>query len=111
MPAYIGLFLSADGDPLFLQVKLAVPSVLEPHVSITDPFPEAGERRRGPAPDAGEQRPAARLRRGGRPTLLRAATARHDVSADLTAMNRKQLTRYAEACGHAHAHARTGDRR
>ncbi len=39
MPAYVGLFMSADNDPLFLQVKLAVESVLKPFVAVDDEFP------------------------------------------------------------------------
>jgi uncharacterized protein (DUF2252 family) len=113
MPAYVGLLLSADGDPLFLQVKTAVASVLEPHVSITDPFPEAGER-----VVVGQRL----MQAAGDPLLGWApgGEGRHSyvrqlrdmkVSADLTAMSPKQLTRYAETCGQvlALAHARTGD--
>ena len=44
MPAYVGLFMSADNDPLFLQVKLAVDSVLKPFVAVADDFPHPGER-------------------------------------------------------------------
>jgi uncharacterized protein (DUF2252 family) len=113
MPAYVGLFLSADGDPLFLQVKTAVASVLEPHVSITDPFPEPGER-----VVVGQ-----RLMQGAGDPLLGWASGgegRHfyvrqlrdmKVSVDLTTMSHKQLTSYADFCGQvlALAHARTGD--
>ena len=38
MPTYVGLCVSADGDPLFLQVKAAVDSVLEPNVSSANPY-------------------------------------------------------------------------
>jgi uncharacterized protein (DUF2252 family) len=113
MPAYVGLLLSADGDPLFLQVKMAVASVLAPHVSIIDPFSDAGER-----VVVGQRL----LQAGGDPLLgwLSDGAGRQfyvrqlrdmNVSADLTTMSHKLLTRYAEACGRvlAHAHARTGD--
>ena len=113
MPAYFGLFLSADGDPLFLQIKLAVASVLEPHVSITDGFTDAGER-----VVVGQ-----RLMQAGGDPLLGWVTGEDGrqfyvrqlrdmkLSVDLTAMSHKKLTRYADACGQvlAHAHARTGD--
>jgi len=113
MPAYVGLFLSADGDPLFLQVKTAVASVLEPHVSIADPFSEPGER-----VVVGQRL----MQAAGDPLLGWVSGDGGDhyyvrqlrdmkVSADLTKMSPKQLCRYAEACGKvlAHAHARTGD--
>jgi len=113
MPAYVGLFLSADGDPLFLQVKTAVASVLEPHVSIADPFSEPGER-----VVVGQRL----MQAAGDPLLGWVSGDSGDhyyvrqlrdmkVSADLTKMSPKQLCRYAEACGKvlAHAHARTGD--
>jgi uncharacterized protein (DUF2252 family) len=113
MPAYVGLLLSADGDPLFLQVKMAVASVLAPHVPITDPFSHAGER-----VVVGQRL----LQAGGDPLLgwISDGAGRQfyvrqlrdmNVSADLTTMSHKVLTRYAEACGRvlAHAHARTGD--
>ena len=113
MPAYVGLFLSADGDPLFLQVKMAVASVLEAHVSTANAFPEAGER-----VVVGQRL----MQAAGDPLLGWVETpAGRDfyvrqlrdmkVSADLTTMSHKKLTQYAEACGLvlAHAHARTGD--
>jgi uncharacterized protein (DUF2252 family) len=112
MPAYVGLFLSADNEPLFLQAKLAVGSVLEPHVTITDPFGDPGER-----VVVGQ-----RLMQAAGDPLLGWTTSGDShyyvrqlrdmkVSADLTTMSAGHLTRYAEACGRvlAHAHSRTGD--
>ncbi len=113
MPAYVGLFLSADGDPLFLQVKAAVASVLEPHVSLDDPFSEPGER-----VVVGQRL----MQAAGDPLLgwVSPDDSHHfyvrqlrdmKVSADLTKTVSKRLIRYADACGRvlAHAHARTGD--
>jgi uncharacterized protein (DUF2252 family) len=113
MPAYVGLFLSSDGDPLFLQVKAAVASVLEPHVSIADSFSEPGER-----VVVGQRL----MQTAGDPLLgwVTGDAGQHfyvrqlrdmKVSADLTKMSPKMLVRYADACGRvlAHAHARTGD--
>jgi uncharacterized protein (DUF2252 family) len=113
MRAYVGLFLSADGDPLFLQVKMAVASVLERHVPTSNAFSDAGER-----VVVGQRL----MQAAGDPLLgwVSGQAGRHfyvrqlrdmKVSADLTTMTHKKLTRYAEACGQvlAHAHARTGD--
>jgi uncharacterized protein (DUF2252 family) len=114
MPAYVGLYMSADGDPLFLQVKAAVDSVLEPHVSIADPPSDPGER-----VVLGQRL----MQAAGDPLLGRVANddgGTHfyvrqlrdmKVSADLTKMSPKRLQEYAGACGQvlAHAHARTGD--
>jgi len=112
MPAYVGLFLSADNEPLFLQAKLAVGSVLEPHVTITDPYADSGER-----VVVGQ-----RLMQAAGDPLLGWTTSGDShyyvrqlrdmkVSVDLTTMSSGHLTRYAEACGRvlAHAHSRTGD--
>jgi uncharacterized protein (DUF2252 family) len=44
MPAYVGLGLTADNDPLFLQVKRAVESVLKPFVAVDNPPAHEGER-------------------------------------------------------------------
>ena len=114
MPAYVGLYMSADGDPLFLQAKAAVGSVLEPHVSIAERFAEPGER-----VVVGQRL----MQAAGDPLLGWVAGGeggRHfyvrqlrdmKVSADLTRMGPKELNRYTDACGQvlAHAHARTGD--
>ncbi len=113
MPAYVGLFLSADGDPLFLQVKAAVASVLEPHVRIDTPPVEAGERvvvGQRLLQAAGDPLLGWVSGPGGQQFYVRQLRDMK-VSADLTTMSRKQLIQYASACGTvlAHAHARTGD--
>ena len=113
MPAYVGLLLSADGDPLFLQVKAAVASVLEPHVSIADPFSTAGERvvvGQRLMQAAGDPLLGPGSGAAGRSYYVRQLRDMK-LSVDLTTMSRKQLIRYAELCGEvlAHAHARTGD--
>ena len=113
MPAYVGLLLSADGDPLFLQVKMAVASVLEPHVTISDPLPATGERvvvGQRLMQAAGDPLLGWVSGDGGRHYYVRQLRDMK-VSIDLTLMNHKQLARYAGACGQvlAHAHARTGD--
>ncbi len=113
MPAYFGLLLSADGDPLFLQVKMAVASVLEPHVSIADPFSVAGERvvvGQRLMQAAGDPLLGWTSGSEGRSYYVRQLRDMK-LSVDLTAMSRKQLVRCAEVCGQvlAHAHARTGD--
>ena len=113
MPAYVGLLLSADGDPLFLQVKMAVASVLEPHVSITDPFSTAGERvvvGQRLMQAAGDPLLGPGSGAAGRSYYVRQLRDMK-LSVDLTVMSRNQLIRYAELCGEvlAHAHARTGD--
>ena len=109
MPAYVGLLLSADGDPLFLQVKMAVDSVLEAHVSPANTFPDHGER-----VVVGQRL----MQAAGDPLLgwVTGEAGRHfyvrqlrdmKVSADLTTMSHKMLTRYAEAavrCSHTHTH-------
>lgn len=113
IPAYVGLLLSPDGEPLFLQVKMALRSVLEPHVAIADPFADPGER-----VVVGQRL----MQAAGDPLLGAVATTEGHhyyvrqlrdmkVSADLSRMTAKRLSRYAGACGAvlAHAHARTGD--
>ena len=44
MPAYVGLAMTADDDPLFLQLKMAVRPVVAPFVHVDDAFPDEGER-------------------------------------------------------------------
>jgi uncharacterized protein (DUF2252 family) len=113
LPAYVGLFLSADGEPLFLQVKAAVASVLEPFVAIAEPFRDPAER-----VVIGQRL----MQTAGDPLLGWAAgDADHHyyvrqlrdmkLSADLTTMQPTELVRFSEICGRvlAHAHARTGD--
>ncbi len=113
MPTYVGLYMSADNDPLFLQVKLAVESVLKPFVAVDEQF--AHPRRAGgdrPTTHAGRQRPAARLGDGPRRrALLRPATRDMKLSFDVTKMKPSQVAQYADACAQvlARSHSRTGD--
>jgi uncharacterized protein (DUF2252 family) len=87
--------------------------VLERHVPTSNAFSDAGER-----VVVGQRL----MQAAGDPLLgwVSGQAGRHfyvrqlrdmKVSADLTTMTHKKLTRYAEACGQvlAHAHARTGD--
>ena len=79
--AFIVLLQGRDaGDPLFLQIKEATASVLEPHLPH-EPLPAARRARgAGSADDAGSQRHLPRLDQGpGRPPpLLLAPAARHE---------------------------------
>jgi uncharacterized protein (DUF2252 family) len=116
--AWIALLLGRDdGDPLFLQVKEAGPSVLEPF-SGASRFAHHGER-----VVAGQ-----RLTQAAGDVLLGWLTAegldgrRRDFyvrqlwdgkgSADIEAMDAATMATYAQLCGWtlARAHARTGDR-
>ena len=104
-----------DGDPLFLQLKEAQPSVLEPYSTKSRSVNRA-TRGRGTAPDAGRERHHARMdphrgprRRGAR--LLRASA----LGLEAVAQRRTDvagLELYGEMCGWtlARAHARSGDR-
>lgn len=117
--AFIALLLGRDqGDPLFLQVKEAGPSVLEPFVGAS-PFPHHGQR-----VVAGQ-----RLTQAAGDVLLGWLTAegldgkRRDFyvrqlwdgkgSAEIESMGPEAMAGYAGLCGWslARAHARTGDRR
>ena len=113
MPAYMGLYMSADGDPLFLQVKLAVDSVLTPFVAIDQPLPHAGER-----VVVGQ-----RLMQVAGDPLLGWTTGTGQehfyvrqlrdmkLSFDVTTMKPSRVVEYADLCAQvlARAHSRTGD--
>ncbi len=101
---------------MFLQVKAAVDSVLEPNVPNANPFAEPGER-----VVVGQRL----MQAAGDPLLgwVAGGVGGHHfyvrqlrdmkVSADLTRIGPGGLNRYTQACGQvlAHAHARTGDPR
>jgi uncharacterized protein (DUF2252 family) len=107
------LLLDRDRDePLFLQIKEAVPSALEPHVapgaySHQGERVVQGQRLMQAAPDIflgwsqGQTAPQYYWRHF------------HDRSraVDVSAMDPNQLNRYADVCGWtlAHSHARSGD--
>lgn len=100
------------GEPLFLQVKEAMASVLEDHLPASE-FENAGER-----VVTGQ-----RLMQASTDVFLGWSQSQrdhqyywrqfHDMkgSADVAAMNPDQLMRYGAVCGWtlAHAHARSGD--
>ncbi|WP_030725628.1 DUF2252 domain-containing protein [Streptomyces sp. NRRL S-237] len=111
---FIVLLLGRDADdPLFLQIKEAVPSVLQWHL------PDDGHEHQGHRVVAGQRRmqaagdiflgwttgPAGRHFYGRQLRDMKG-------SADVAGMPPGLLTRYAELCGTAlaRAHARTGDR-
>lgn len=111
---FIVLLLGRDADdPLFLQIKEAVPSVLQDHL------PDDGHDHEGHRVVAGQRR----MQAAGDIFLgwTTGAAGRHfygrqlrDMkgSAELAGMPPGLLARYAELCGRAlaRAHARTGDR-
>jgi uncharacterized protein (DUF2252 family) len=108
----IALFMAADDDPLFLQIKEAHASVLEPYAgkSLHDNHGErvvVGQRLMQSASDSflgwGEGRE-------GRHFYVRQLRDMKQ-SADIDSMDDKVLRRYAEICGWAlaRAHARSGD--
>jgi len=108
----IALFMAADDDPLFLQIKQAHPSVLEPYAgkSLHDNHGQrvvVGQRLMQSASDMflGWSQAYA-----GRHYYVRQLRDMK-LSADIDSMDDKLLRRYAEVCGWAlaRAHARTGD--
>jgi uncharacterized protein (DUF2252 family) len=113
MPAYVGLYMSADNDPLFLQVKRAVESVLKQFVTIDDPPTHQGER-----VVVGQ-----RLMQVAGDPLLGWTTPSGDqhfyvrqlrdmkVSFDVTTMKPSRVLQYVGLCAQvlARAHSRTGD--
>ncbi len=112
----IALFESGDGEPLFLQIKEAGPSVLEAHL-VPSEFDQDGhrvvdgQRRIQATPDA--LLGWARYERGDESTTDFYVRQLWDgkASADVETMTAKVLRRYAMACGAAlgRAHARSGD--
>jgi uncharacterized protein (DUF2252 family) len=108
----IGLFMAADDDPLFLQIKQANASVLEPHAgkSLHDNHGQrvvVGQRLMQAASDS-----FLGWTRGqhGRDFYVRQLRD-VKISPDIESMDDDILRRYAEACGWAlaRAHARSGD--
>jgi uncharacterized protein (DUF2252 family) len=109
---FVALFSTADGHPLFLQVKEALPSILEPYWR-----PSAFENN-GQRVVVGQRlmQPASDIflgwgtGRGGRHFYVRQL---RDMKLSVTLMRGEalQLRRYSEYCGWAlaRAHANTGD--
>ena len=112
----IALFESGDGEPLFLQIKEAAPSVLQAHLAPSGFDQEGhrvvdGQRRIQATPDA--LLGWARYERGDESTTDFYVRQLWDgkASADVETMTAEVLRRYAMACGAAlgRAHARSGD--
>jgi uncharacterized protein (DUF2252 family) len=107
----IALYMSGGGDPLFLQLKEARASVLEPYAGAA-PFKHAGERvvfcqRLMQAASDVFLGPSFGPRRQYYVRQLRDAK----IAPDIAAMNGRNLINYAKACGWAlaRAHKRSGD--
>jgi uncharacterized protein (DUF2252 family) len=107
----VALYMSGVNYPLFLQIKEARRSVLEPYAGSA-PFEHAGERvvfcqRLMQAASDVFLAPAQGPRRPFYVRQLRDAK----ISPDVTLMNARNLVHYAEACGWAlaRAHKRSGD--
>jgi uncharacterized protein (DUF2252 family) len=107
----VALYMSGENHPLFLQIKEARPSVLEPYAG-TAPFKDAGERvvfcqRLMQAASDIFLGPTQGPRRPYYVRQLRDAK----ISPDVTLMNSGNLVNYAGACGWAlaRAHKRSGD--
>jgi uncharacterized protein (DUF2252 family) len=109
---YVGLFMAADNDPLFLQIKEARRSVLEPYAGRSEHSNQGqrvveGQRLMQSASDAflGWARG-----KNKRDFYLRQLMDMK-VSASLEEMDAEMLHQYARMCGHALAlaHARSGD--
>jgi uncharacterized protein (DUF2252 family) len=107
----VALYMSGESHPLFLQIKEARRSVLEPYAGIA-PFKTAGERvvfcqRLMQAASDAFLAPTQGPRRPYYVRQLRDAK----VSPDLSLMNAENLVHYAKACGWAlaRAHKRSGD--
>lgn len=108
----VALFMAEENDSLFLQVKEAGPSVLEPYAGKTE-FPHHGQR-----VVIGQ-----RLMQSASDMMLGWTTSQKGIhfyirqlrdmkySPDVASMTSLQLSRYAEICGLtlARAHARSGD--
>jgi uncharacterized protein (DUF2252 family) len=108
----IGLFMASDNDPLFLQVKEARPSVLEPHAGKSV-YPNRGQR----------VVEGQRLMQTASDVFLgwtHGKNGRHyyirqlrdmKLSAIIEDWDTKMLRQYARMCAHAlaRAHARSGD--
>lgn len=115
---WVALLIGRDlGDPLFLQVKEAGPSVLEAHLGVDDHAEHgqrvvAGQRLIQSAPDVflGWGR-LQRVDDGGTSDYYFRQLWDGKGSADVATMAPAGLTAYARVCGRvlARAHARTGD--
>jgi uncharacterized protein (DUF2252 family) len=108
----IALFMAADDDPLFLQIKQANASVLEPHAgkSLHENHGQrvvVGQRLMQSASDSFLGWTQGRR---GRQFYVRQLRDMK-ISAEIESMDDDVLRRYAEACGWAlaRAHARSGD--
>jgi uncharacterized protein (DUF2252 family) len=109
---FVALFMAADDDPLFLQIKQANASVLEPYAGKSL-HPNHGQR-----VVVGQ-----RLMQAASDSFLGWVQGKHGrhfyvrqlrdvkISADIDSMNDRYLRRYAGVCGWtlARAHARSGD--
>jgi uncharacterized protein (DUF2252 family) len=109
---FVALFSTADGHPLLLQIKEALPSILEPYCRPTEYENNGqrvvvGQRLMQPASDIFLGWGAGR---GGRHFYVRQL---RDMKLSVTLMRGEalQLRRYSEYCGWAlaRAHANTGD--
>jgi uncharacterized protein (DUF2252 family) len=108
----IALFMAADDDPLFLQIKQANASVLEPYAG------KSLHENHGQRVVVGQHLMQAASDiflgwtqgKGGRHFYVRQLRD-VKISADIDGMNAELLRRYADACGWAlaRAHARSGD--
>jgi len=116
--AWIALLLGRDdGDPLFLQVKEAQASVLEPYATPT-PYDNQGERvvQGQRLVQAASDILLGWVRAEGLDGQWRDFYVRQlwdqKGSVKVERMEQRQLTAYAQVCGTtlAHAHARSGDR-
>jgi uncharacterized protein (DUF2252 family) len=116
--AWIVLLLGRDeGDPLFLQVKEAQPSVLEPYAAPT-PYANQGERvvQGQRLVQAASDILLGWVRAEGVDGFSRDFYVRQlwdqKGSVKIERMDQQALTAYAQICGTtlAHAHARSGDR-
>jgi len=108
----VALFMAADDDPLFLQIKEAKASVLEPYAG------KSLHENHGQRVVVGQ-----RLMQAASDSFLGWSQGRHGrnfyvrqlrdvkISADIDGMDDEILRRYADACGWAlaRAHARSGD--
>ena len=111
----IALFLTGDNEPLFLQIKQALHSVLERlGGNLEYKGPPGPPRRTGPADDAGRQRYFSRLlrrmRTSGRQFYVR-TLKNHRLGSVSEISEGEALSDYARLCGRtlARAHARSGD--
>jgi len=108
----VALFMAADDDPLFLQIKEAKASVLEPYAG------KSLHENHGQRVVVGQ-----RLMQAASDSFLGWSQGRHGrnfyvrqlrdvkISAEIDSMDDELLRRYADACGWAlaRAHARSGD--